>query len=236
MTRMSASEAFVETLAAHGVTHVFGIVGSAYMDALDLFEAAGIRFISVAHEQGGGHMADGFSRASGRHGVCIAQNGPGITNFVTAIAAAYWAHSPVVMITPETGSNTQGLGGFQETEQLPFFEKITKYQIHCANQARIPELLSRCFDYASLERGPTQFNIPRDLFYGEFDATIPKPIRVERGAGGPESSRGGREAPGRRQIPGHPLGWRRRDGWRSGRGGEARRISHRAGDQHLSAQ
>ncbi|MBV8425808.1 MAG: sulfoacetaldehyde acetyltransferase [Hyphomicrobiales bacterium] len=187
MTKMSASEAFVETLAAQGVSHVFGIVGSAYMDALDLFEAAGIRFISVAHEQGAGHMADGFSRASGRHGVCIAQNGPGITNFVTAIAAAYWAHSPVVMITPETGSNTQGLGGFQETEQLPFFEKITKYQIHCANQARIPELLSRCFDYALLERGPTQFNIPRDLFYGEFDANIPKPIRVERGAGGPES-------------------------------------------------
>ncbi|MFI5011522.1 MAG: sulfoacetaldehyde acetyltransferase [Hyphomicrobiales bacterium] len=187
MTKMSASEAFVETLAAQGVSHVFGIVGSAYMDALDLFEAAGIRFISVAHEQGAGHMADGFSRASGRHGVCVAQNGPGITNFVTAIAAAYWAHSPVVMITPETGSNTQGLGGFQETEQLPFFEKITKYQVHCANQARIPELLSRCFDYAMLERGPTQFNIPRDLFYGEFDATIPKPIRVERGAGGPAS-------------------------------------------------
>jgi sulfoacetaldehyde acetyltransferase len=187
MTIMSASEAFVETLAAQGVTHVFGIVGSAYMDALDLFPAAGIRFISVAHEQGAGHMADGFSRAVGRHGVCIAQNGPGITNFVTAIAAAYWAHSPVVMITPETGSNTQGLGGFQETEQLPFFEKITKYQVHCANQARIPELLSRCFDYAMLERGPTQFNIPRDMFYGEFDAAIPKPIRVERGAGGPES-------------------------------------------------
>ncbi|SDR17521.1 sulfoacetaldehyde acetyltransferase [Rhizobiales bacterium GAS113] len=187
MTKMSASEAFVETLAAQGVSHVFGIVGSAYMDALDLFEAAGIRFISVAHEQGAGHMADGFSRASGRHGVCIAQNGPGITNFVTAIAAAYWAHSPVVMITPETGTNTQGLGGFQEAEQLPFFEKITKYQVHCANQARIPELLSRCFDYAMLERGPTQFNIPRDLFYGEFDATIAKPIRVERGAGGPES-------------------------------------------------
>ncbi|HML30305.1 MAG TPA: thiamine pyrophosphate-binding protein, partial [Hyphomicrobium sp.] len=62
-----------------------------------------------------GHMADGFARASGRHGVCIAQNGPGITNFVTAVAAAYWAHSPVVVITPETGTNTQGLGGFQET-------------------------------------------------------------------------------------------------------------------------
>jgi sulfoacetaldehyde acetyltransferase len=182
---MSASEAFVETLAAQGVTHVFGIVGSAYMDALDLFPAAGIKFISVAHEQGAGHMADGYSRASGRHGVCIAQNGPGITNFVTAIAAAYWAHSPVVCLTPETGSNNQGLGGFQEAEQLPFFEKITKYQVHCGNQTRIPELLSRCFDYAMIERGPTQFNIPRDLFYGNFETTIPTPISVDRGPGGP---------------------------------------------------
>jgi sulfoacetaldehyde acetyltransferase len=184
-TMMSASEAFVETLAAHGVTHVFGIVGSAYMDALDLFPAAGIKFISVAHEQGAGHMADGYSRASGRHGVCIAQNGPGITNFVTAIAAAYWAHSPVVCLTPETGSNSQGLGGFQEAEQLPFFEKITKYQVHCGNQARIPELLSRCFDYAMIERGPTQFNIPRDLFYGNFETIIPQPISIDRGPGGP---------------------------------------------------
>ena len=106
--RMTPSEALVETLAANGVTEVFGIVGSAYMDALDIFPAAGIRFIPVAHEQGAAHMADGYARASGRHGVCIAQNGPGITNFVTAIAAAYWAHSPVVFITPETGSTTHG--------------------------------------------------------------------------------------------------------------------------------
>jgi sulfoacetaldehyde acetyltransferase len=184
---MTASEAFVETLVAQGVTDVFGIVGSAYMDALDLFPSAGIRFISVQHEQGAAHMADGYSRASGRHGVCIAQNGPGITNFVTGIAAAYWAHSPVVCITPETGSNTQGLGGFQETEQLPFFEKITKYQVHCSHQGRMAELLGRCFDYAMLERGPTQFNIPRDLFYGETDYTINDPIRIERGAGGEAS-------------------------------------------------
>jgi sulfoacetaldehyde acetyltransferase len=184
---MTASEAFVETLVAQGVTDVFGIVGSAYMDALDLFPSAGIRFISVQHEQGAAHMADGYSRASGRHGVCIAQNGPGITNFVTGIAAAYWAHSPVVCITPETGSNTQGLGGFQETEQMPFFEKITKYQVHCSHQGRMAELLGRCFDYAMLERGPTQFNIPRDLFYGETDYTINDPIRIERGPGGEAS-------------------------------------------------
>ncbi|MCC6468991.1 MAG: sulfoacetaldehyde acetyltransferase [Alphaproteobacteria bacterium] len=183
MTRMSSSEAFVETLAAHGVKHVFGIVGSAYMDALDLFEPAGIRFISVAHEQNAGHMADGYSRVSGKHGVCIAQNGPGITNFVTAIAAAYWAHSPVVCITPETGSGTIGLGGFQETEQMPIFSKITKYQVHVPKPERIHELTHRAFVMAEVERGPTQVNIPRDNFYGEFDATIPKPLPLERAAG-----------------------------------------------------
>jgi sulfoacetaldehyde acetyltransferase len=187
MTRMTPSEAFVETLVAHGVTDMFGIVGSAYMDALDIFPAAGIRFWSVAHEQNAAHMADGYARASGRHGVCIAQNGPGITNFVTAIAAAYWAHSPVVAITPETGSMTIGHGGFQETEQLPIFSKITRYQAHVNRPERIAELTNRCFQLAMIERGPTQLNIPRDYFYGEFDYTIPTPIRFERSAGGAES-------------------------------------------------
>ena len=144
MTRMTPSEAFVETLVAHGVKHVFGIVGSAYMDALDLFEPAGIRFISVAHEQGAAHMADGYSRVLNKHGVCIAQNGPGITNFVTAVAAAYWAHSPVVVHHAGDGLHSIGLGGFQETEQLPIFSKITKYQAHVSRADRIAELTSRC--------------------------------------------------------------------------------------------
>jgi len=184
---MTPSEAFVETLVAQGVKDVFGIVGSAYMDALDLFPLAGIRFISVAHEQGAGHMADGYARVSGRHGVCIAQNGPGITNFVTSVAAAYWAHSPVVAITPETGSMTLGLGGFQETEQLPIFSKITKFQAHVNNRARMAELTGRAFDRAQLEMGPTQLNIPRDFFYGDIECEIPRPIAIERGAGGEKS-------------------------------------------------
>ena len=187
MPRMTPSEAFVETLVAHGVKHVFGIVGSAYMDALDLFPPAGIRFISVAHEQGAGHMADGYSRVSNRQGVCIAQNGPGITNFVTAVAAAYWAHSPVVVITPETGSATQGMGGFQETDQMPIFSKITKFQAHVNRPDRLAEFTSRCFDLALSERGPTQLNIPRDYFYGDVDGNIPKPIKIERAAGGAKS-------------------------------------------------
>ena len=185
--KMTASEAFVETLVAQGVTDVFGIVGSAYMDALDLFPLAGIRFISVAHEQGGGHMADGYARVSGRHGVCIGQNGPGITNFVTSTAAAFWAHSPVVVVTPETGSMTLGLGGFQETDQLPIFSKITKYQAHVNNRARMAELTGRAFDRARLEMGPTQLNIPRDFFYGDVECEIPPPLAIERGAGGEKS-------------------------------------------------
>ena len=181
--KMGPSEALVETLAANGVRHVFGIVGSAFMDALDIFPAAGIRFVPVAHEQGAIHMADGYARASGRHGVCIAQNGPGVTNFVTGVAAAYWAHSPVVFITPETGSLTMGLGGFQETEQLPIFSKITRYQGHVNNPKRMAEIAARCFDRAMLEMGPAQLNIPRDFFYGEIEASIAAPMRIRQGAG-----------------------------------------------------
>lgn len=181
--KMGPSEALVETLAVNGVKHVFGIVGSAFMDALDIFPAAGIEFVAVAHEQGAIHMADGYARASGKHGVCIAQNGPGVTNFVTGVAAAFWAHSPVVFITPETGSMGMGLGGFQETEQLPIFSKITKYQGHVNNPKRMAEIAARCFDRAMLEMGPAQLNIPRDFFYGDIDAVISAPMRIHHGPG-----------------------------------------------------
>jgi sulfoacetaldehyde acetyltransferase len=185
--KMTPSEAFVETMVANGVTDIFGIMGSAFMDAMDIFAPAGIRLIPVVHEQGGAHMADGYARVSGRHGVVIGQNGPGISNCVTAIAAAYWAHSPVVMITPETGTMGMGLGGFQEANQLPMFQEFTRYQGHVNNPKRMAEYTARCFDRAISEMGPTQLNIPRDYFYGEITVEIPKPMRVERGAGGEKS-------------------------------------------------
>jgi len=184
MPRMTPSEAFVETMAAHGVTDIFGIMGSAFMDAMDIFEPAGIRFIPVVHEQGAAHMADGFSRVSGRQGVCIGQNGPGISNCVTGIAAAFWAHSPVVIITPETGTMGIGLGGFQEANQLPMFQEFTKYQVHLNNPNRMAEFTARCFDRALSEMGPTQINIPRDFFYGDINVDIPPPVHLDRGAGG----------------------------------------------------
>ena len=187
LQKMTPSEAFVETLVAQGVDTMFGIMGSAFMDAMDIFAPAGIKLIPVVHEQGAGHMADGYARVSGRHGVVIGQNGPGISNCVTAIAAAYWAHSPVVIITPETGTMGMGLGGFQEANQLPMFQEFTRYQGHVVNNKRMAEFTGRCFDRAISEMGPTQLNIPRDYFYGEIECEIPKPMRVERGAGGEQS-------------------------------------------------
>lgn len=186
-TKMTPSEAFVETLVANGVTEMFGIMGSAFMDAMDIFAPAGIRLIPVVHEQGAGHMADGYARVSGRHGMVIGQNGPGISNCVTAIAAAFWAHSPVVIITPQTGTNSIGLGGFQECNQLPMFEEFTKYQGHVTHPARMAEFTGRCFDRAMSEMGPTQLNIPRDYFYGEITCEIPLPSRLDRGPGGEDS-------------------------------------------------
>jgi len=187
MTRMTPSEAFVETLVAHGVTTSFGIMGSAFMDAMDIFAPAGIRLVPVVHEQGAAHMADGYARVSGRQGVVIGQNGPGISNCVTAIAAAFWAHSPVVIVTPQTGTMGIGLGGFQEANQLPMFEEFTKYQGHINNERRMAEITSRCFDRALSEMGPTQLNIPRDRFYGDIDVEIPEPIHLDRGPGGTKS-------------------------------------------------
>ncbi len=187
MPRMTPSEAFVETMVANEVKTIFGIMGSAFMDAMDIFEPAGIELVPVVHEQGAGHMADGYARVSGKHGVCIGQNGPGISNCVTAIAAAYWAHTPVIMITPESGTMGMGLGGFQEANQLPMFQEHTKYQGHVNNPNRMAEFTGRCFDRAMSEMGPTQLNIPRDYFYGDIDVDIPEPQRLDRGPGGSKS-------------------------------------------------
>jgi len=183
MTLMTPSEALVEQLVAEGITNIFGIVGSAFMDALDLFPDAGIRFIPVAHEQAAAHAADGYARVTGKPQACIAQNGPGGANFVSAVTAAFWAHSPVVAITPETGSMGIGTGGFQELDQMPWFQKCTKYQVRVNRPERMAELTRRCFYEAKLHSGPTQLNIPRDYFYGDINTEIFPSRDVSYGSG-----------------------------------------------------
>lgn len=181
--RMSASEALVETLVAEGVDTVWGIVGSAFMDALDIFPSAGIRFIPVAHEQAAAHAADGMARVTGKPQVCIAQNGPGIANFVSGVTAAFWAHTPMVAITPEAGTGGIGLGGFQELDQMPMFEKSTVFQVRVPEHERMAALARQCFYMAKAENGPTQLNVPRNLFYGEAEHDIYPSIDITRGPG-----------------------------------------------------
>ncbi|MCY3564113.1 MAG: sulfoacetaldehyde acetyltransferase [bacterium] len=185
---MTPSEAMVETLRMEGVTDVPGIVGSAFMDALDLFPAAGIRFVPVRHEQNAAHMADTYARATGRPSVCTAQNGPGITNMVTGVAAAYHAHSPVVIITPSATSGSVGLDGFQEVEQLSIFRSITKFQLQVPRPDRMAESMRTAFRMAMGLLGPVQVDVPRDFFYGESHEEILEPSQYRsegRGAGDP---------------------------------------------------
>jgi len=178
---MSSSEALVETLVAHKVKRVYGIVGSSFMNPLHSFPTAGIEFISVQHEQNAVHIADGYARSSGDWGVCMAQNGPGVSNMVTGVAAAYNAHSPVVIITPQAANKTFGYGMFQEADQMAMFSKITKYQVQVNDRSRIAEELRNCFHYSKLYGGPAQLNIPRDLLYGdpmEYSIEGPKNISL----------------------------------------------------------
>ncbi|WP_174612957.1 sulfoacetaldehyde acetyltransferase [Virgibacillus ihumii] len=188
--KMTPSEAIVETLVAEEITQVYGIVGSAFMDMLDLFPTAGIRFIPVRHEQSAGHMADAYERVSGKAGVIVGQNGPGITNMVTSVAAANQAHSPMVVISPSAGTASIGLDGFQEANQVSIFEDITKETVTVTNVNRVADNLRTAFRIAYAERGPVLFDIPRDLFYGEMEDYILKPDQYrsdKRGYGDPGS-------------------------------------------------
>lgn len=189
MARMTPSEAIVETLVAEKVDHVSGIVGSAFMDMLDLFPAAGIRFVPVRHEQSAAHMADGYGRVTGRAGVVTGQNGPGITNMVTSVAAANLAHTPLVVLSPSAGSGSVGWDGFQEADTVSIFRPITKASLRVTHPARVADVLRTGFRIAYAERGPVLVDIPRDYFYGEIDTEILQPSQyraANRSAGNPE--------------------------------------------------
>ncbi|MBP3342369.1 MAG: sulfoacetaldehyde acetyltransferase [Peptococcaceae bacterium] len=188
--KMSASEAICETLVAEGIDHVTGIVGSAFMDLLDLFPAAGIRFIPVRHEQSAAHMEDAYSRISGKAGVCIGQNGPGITNMVTSVAAANMGHTPMVVICPSAGTPTVGWDGFQECDTVGVFKPITKGTVRIPHPSRAADCTRTAFRMAYALRGPVLLDVPRDYFYGEVEDYILEPYQYrvdDRGCGSPES-------------------------------------------------
>ncbi len=182
--KMTTEEAFVKTLQMHGIEHAFGIIGSAFMPISDNFPRAGITFWDCAHEGSGGFMADGFTRASGKMSMMIAQNGPGIANFVTAVKTAYWNHTPLLLVTPQAANKTIGQGGFQEVEQMAMFEDMVAYQEEVRDPTRIAEVLNRVITQAFRASAPAQINVPRDMWTQVIDIELPRIVEIERPGGG----------------------------------------------------
>ena len=182
--RMTTEEAFVKVLQMHGIEHAFGIIGSAMMPISDLFPAAGIKFWDCAHECNAGMSADGYSRATGKMSMAIAQNGPGITNFVTPIKTAYWNHTPMLLVTPQAANKTIGQGGFQEIKQMALFEDMVCYQEEVRDPTRIAEVLNRVIEKAWRGSAPAQINVPRDYWTQVIDVELPQVVRLERPRGG----------------------------------------------------
>jgi sulfoacetaldehyde acetyltransferase len=182
--KMTTEEAFVKVLQKHGIEHAFGIIGSAFMPISDLFPKAGITFWDVAHEVNGGMMCDGYTRTTGKLGMVIAQNGPGITNFVTPIKTAYWNHTPMLLVTPQAANKTMGQGGFQEIQQMALFKDMVCYQEEVRDPTRMAEVLNRVIEKAIRGSAPAQINIPRDYWTQVVDIDIPPIVRIERPSGG----------------------------------------------------
>jgi sulfoacetaldehyde acetyltransferase len=185
--KMTTEEAFVKVLQRHGIRDAFGIIGSAFMPISDLFPKAGIRFWDCAHEGSGGMMADGYTRASGEMSMMIAQNGPGITNFVTAVKTAYWNHTPLLLVTPQAANKTLGQGGFQEVEQMALFSDMVAYQEEVRDPSRIAEVLNRVIMNAQRASAPAQINVPRDYWTQVIDIALPASTEFERPAGGEDA-------------------------------------------------
>eukprot|EP00440_Ansanella_granifera_P009280 gb/GFBE01010058.1/.p1 GENE.gb/GFBE01010058.1/~~gb/GFBE01010058.1/.p1 ORF type:complete len:657 (+),score=192.25 gb/GFBE01010058.1/:1-1971(+) len=182
--RMTTEEAFVKTLQMHGIKNSFGIIGSAMMPISDLFPAAGIKFWDCAHEYTAGMMADGYTRSTGKMSMMIAQNGPGITNFVTPVKTAYWNHTPLLLVTPQAANKTIGQGGFQEVEQMNMFADCVCYQEEVRDPSRICEVLNRVIEKAIHCSAPAQINIPRDMWTQVVDIPLPTGVKLERSSGG----------------------------------------------------
>ena len=182
--KMTTEEAFVKTLQRHGIQHAFGIIGSAMMPISDIFPKAGITFWDCAHEGSAGMMAAGYTRATGKMSMMIAQNGPGITNFVTAVKTAYWNHTPLLLVTPQAANKTIGQGGFQEVEQMKLFEDMVAYQEEVRDPSRMAETLNRVILKAKRASAPAQINIPRDFWTQVIDIELPAIVEFERPSGG----------------------------------------------------
>jgi len=198
MTRMTGAKALIESLKKQKVDVIFGIPGGAIIPIHDeLYDASEIRHILMRHEQCAAHAADGYARASGRVGVCMATSGPGATNLVTGIANAYMDSSPIVAFTGQVPTPLIGKDAFQETDIVGITTPITKYNFQILKASEIPRIVKTAFYIASSGRpGPVLVDLPKDAQIEtddiEFDDDIeirgyrpnyePHPLQIEKAA------------------------------------------------------
>jgi thiamine pyrophosphate-dependent acetolactate synthase large subunit-like protein len=181
--RMGAGEAVVELLRGEGVSHIFGIVGSSFLDILDaMYGSDEIEFVGVRHEQGAALMADGFARIAGKPAVCLVTNGPGVLNLTYGVASAFVAHSPMVVLAPSSSREHQYRDSTQEFDQVSMFRPITKASFPVNKIERLPDVLRHAFRIAtSGKMGPVLVDIPRDLMPGaeiDFEPSFPTSYRT----------------------------------------------------------
>jgi acetolactate synthase-1/2/3 large subunit len=167
---MRAVDAVMECLKAEGVDVVFGYPGGANLPTYDAFVDAGIEHVLVRHEQGGGHAASGYARATGKVGVALGTSGPGATNLVTAITDAMMDSTPVVFITGQVRTDLLGTDGFQEADILGITMPIVKHSFMITHPLEIPRAIHEAFHIARTGRpGPVVIDIPTDLSRAEID-------------------------------------------------------------------
>lgn len=183
--RQSGAQAIIQGLLEHGVDTVFGYPGGAILPLYDALYDAPLRHILTVHEQGASHAADGYARASGKVGVCIATSGPGATNLVTGLANAYLDSVPVVAITGQVATPLMGRDSFQEVDITGITMPVTKHNFLVKDVRRIPEIMRLAFKIACAGRpGPVLIDVPRDIQLAEFDRApaalpeAPEPYRL----------------------------------------------------------
>ena len=162
---VNAGRAVIDLLKAEQVRYVFGIVGSTFLDVLDaLYDERSVEYVNVRHEQAAAFMADGLARVTDVPGVCLVTSGPGATNLLTGVAAAYVAHSPVVVLVGGVALDHVQKDAFQDYDLVSMFRPVTKYAVQVTKPERIPEMLRAAFRAAMTgRRGPVYVEIPRDV-------------------------------------------------------------------------
>jgi len=180
MAKMAGKQMVVEALKREGVEVLFGFPGGAIIDIYDALEQDGtVKHVLVRHEQGAAHAADGYARASGKVGVCLATSGPGATNTVTGIATAYLDSIPIVVLTGQVPTALIGNDAFQEVDIVGITRPCTKHNYLVKDVKDLPRILAEAFYLARSGRpGPVLVDIPKDVQNGKAEFHYPEKIRL----------------------------------------------------------